>query len=326
MKRSCISLMALSAVVAGVLLPFETPTARASFVFSAPVQMANINTVSCDTSPSITANGLELYFASAHPYGGDLCQSQIWVVTRPTVKDPWGTPKKLDLPVNAGVVTAGPCISADGLELYFYSGRNFLFAGDCRDQLGGYGQTDLWVSKRTTREAPWGVPQNLGPAVNGAYSEMDPSISSDGLSLHFASYRDMNSSGIVFDLYVTTRPTKNDPWGNAVRLPAPIPFTGNQFTPFLSPDGLSLYFSQSSNSRAYDVYVSRRASLTAPWETPVPFTPVNSPLSEYAFTFAPGSSTIYFARSNNWPGVSWPCRQELRLGRRRSLIFLKSFD
>jgi hypothetical protein len=300
MKRSCISLIALSAVAAGVLLPFEAPTAYAVILFSEPVVMPNINTTSCDTSPSITADGLELYFGSCHPYGGDLCHSEIWVVTRPTSNDPWGAPKKLDPPVNSGAPAVGPCISADGLELYFYSGRNFLFAGNCQDQLGGYGQTDLWVSKRATRQAPWGVPQNLGPAVNSEYSEVDPSISSDGLSLYFASYRDMNSSGIVFDLYVTTRPTKNDPWGNAVRLPAPIPIVGNQFTPFISPEGLSLYFSQSPNSVAYDVYVSRRASLAAPWETPVPFTPVNSPLSEYALAFAPGSSTIYFARSSNW--------------------------
>jgi Tol biopolymer transport system component len=185
------------------------------------------------------------------------------------------------------------------LELYFYSGRNFLFAGDCQDQLGGYGQTDLWVSKRATRQDPWGVPQNLGPGVNSESAEIDPSISSDGLSLYFASYRE--SGGTYFDLYVTTRPTKNDPWGKAVKLGAPIPTLGQQLSPSISSDGLSLYFAHAPNPPAtYDVYVSRRASLTAPWETPVPFNPVNSGLSEYGLSFAPGTSTLYFARSSNW--------------------------
>ena len=269
----------------------------ADFIFGEPTIVPNINTSSCDGCGSISSDGLELYIASSHPYGGDDCYSDIYVTTRPTVNDPWDTPTKLGPPVNTDGPEGFPCISADGLELYFSDGWPPIMMSGCGHRPGGYGRSDLWVSKRITRDDPWGEPQNLGSNINGPQIDLCPCISRDGLSLYFHSSTHPNCLA-CFDLFVTKRATKNDPWGPAENLGPPINTGTNEINPFISPDNLSLYFSVGAGT--YDVYVSRRASVTDPWQAPVLFDPVNSSLCDNGLIFAEGCSTLYFARSDNW--------------------------
>jgi outer membrane protein OmpA-like peptidoglycan-associated protein len=66
-----------------------------------------------------------------------------------------------------------PSISLDGQSLYFAS-----------DMPGGFGGTDLYVSKR--EGASWGKPQNLGENVNSAGNEVFPYIRKDN-TLFFSS-------------------------------------------------------------------------------------------------------------------------------------------
>jgi hypothetical protein len=86
----------------------------------------------------------------------------------------FGTPKNLGRTVSSWRGDYNPCISSDGLELYFASWRK-----------GGYGDIDIWVSTRQATEDEWGEPNNLGELINGPLGEFHPSISSDGLELYF---------------------------------------------------------------------------------------------------------------------------------------------
>jgi len=52
---------------------------------------------------------------------------------------------------------------------------------------GGFGECDLWVTRRANKHEPWGKTVNLGPIVNTANDESTPSISSDGSMLYFSS-------------------------------------------------------------------------------------------------------------------------------------------
>ncbi|MHC4751967.1 MAG: hypothetical protein ACYTFW_19095, partial [Planctomycetota bacterium] len=63
----------------------------------------------------------------------------------------------------------------------------------------------------------FGTPVNLGPAVNTSGKEASPSISSDNLTLYF----ETKESG-DWDIWVTTRETTDDPWGEAVNLGPPV--------------------------------------------------------------------------------------------------------
>ena len=172
-------------------------------------------------------------------------------------------PVNLGLPVNSEADEGSVAISADGLELYFVSGRE-----------GGYGEGDLWVAKRATPEDDWGTPENLGPTVNGEGWDAEPAISADGLSLYFESNR-AGGHG-AFDIYVTTRPTKDDPWDPAVNLGATVNTLSSEQTPFVTADGLSLYLG-SDREGGYgdgDMYVATRPTTDDPWGTPVNLGPV----------------------------------------------------
>ena len=115
----------------------------------------------------------------------------------------FGIPKNLGSLVNSGYYDGSPCISSDGLELYFSSNRK-----------DGYGLDDIWVSTRRTTEEQWGEPNNLGELINSSLSEYHPSISSDGLELYME-VLEPDPAGPYYisgGIYITKRATRNDPW------------------------------------------------------------------------------------------------------------------
>jgi hypothetical protein len=155
-----------------------------------------------DAGPSLSADGLSLYFASDRPGGyGDF---DIWVSTRKSKTAPWGQPANLGPTVNSPYYDNHPCISADGLSLYFDSYRP-----------GGQGY-DVWVTTRKTTQHAWGTPVNLGPVVNTSGIELSPSISSSGLVLFF------DSRVVDRDIWMAARSTPDDPWSPAVNPGAPV--------------------------------------------------------------------------------------------------------
>lgn len=88
-----------------------------------------------------------------------------------------------------GYITAHPCVSADGQWLYFVS-----------DMPGGYGGTDVYVSKKEGDS--WGKPTNLGDKINTPGSEAFPYIRKDG-TLFFSS--DGHSSFGGLDIFSTSK-------------------------------------------------------------------------------------------------------------------------
>jgi Tol biopolymer transport system component/predicted negative regulator of RcsB-dependent stress response len=121
------------------------------------------------------------------------------------------------------------CFSYDGLEVYVISDRV--------DTQGGF---DLCVLKRTSIEAEWGSIENLGHVVNSTADEWCASISGDGLTLYFTSDRPGGYGWA--DIWMTTRVSSNDPWGQPLKIPPKVNTTGGDGGPWISPDGLELYF------------------------------------------------------------------------------------
>jgi Tol biopolymer transport system component len=195
-----------------------------------------INSSACEGQPSISADGLELYFADGSystpgPYRpGGYGGSDIWISRRATTNDPWTEPVNLGRIVNSSASDSDPEISADGLSLFFNS--------ECP---GGYGNVDLWVTTRPTKESPWIEPVNLGPILNNVHYDGDPDISPDGLSLFFGSHGDLTGYGSL-DLWLSRRATINDPWAKPVNLGPIVNSVYQDADPTISPDGSILYF------------------------------------------------------------------------------------
>ena len=280
-----------------LLSGLDAPPARADFTFGTPVNIQS-TFPSLDPTPDefidcFSADGLEVYFESAHKGGQG--GSDLWVYKRASVEDDWGPPEDLGPIVNSASTDWGASITVDGLELYFSSNRP-----------EGYGSTDIYVTRRATRTSPWGPPTNLGSKENGSFRDQWPSVSPDGLELYVSSNR---PGGLgESDLYVSTRATTQDPWGDPVNLGPAVNSPSSEIISRLSPDGLLLFF-ESPRPGGFgpwgDGYVARRASRSAPWQPAVNLgpivnaTPFNWPVG------CPDGSALYIVGDPNDDGGNW---------------------
>ena len=227
-KRWAGAILLLAALACVVLT--NAYVAKADFTFGAPTNLGPaVNSKSCEYGVSISADGLSLFFDSDRPDEGHY---NIYVMTRETTSDDWGNCVKLGPAVNSADTEACPCISSDGLELYF-SGVDWQGS---RTEFGG---SDLWVARRESVSGEWSMAENLGPIVNSSSHDVGPCISADGLKLYFDSNR---SGGYArWDIWVTTRKTKDDPWGEPMNL-GPMVNSYEAIAPSISSDGLALFF------------------------------------------------------------------------------------
>jgi hypothetical protein len=107
--------------------------------FDVPVPVAELNSDAHDEKPSILFDGHEIYLASNRLGGaGDL---DLWVSTRQSNGETWGTPVNLGLTINTAFQDRRPALSADGTMLFFDSTRP-----------GGVGGMDLYVATRANKQ------------------------------------------------------------------------------------------------------------------------------------------------------------------------------
>jgi hypothetical protein len=267
-----------------IALAISTNVSKADFTFGERTHLGPvINSPAEDGQPSISADGLSLFFHSERSggYGG----RDIWVAKRATKNENWTTLENVGPPVNTSHRDSGPCISADGLTLYFDS-----------DRPGGTGESDIWVTTRTTKSDPWGTPLNLGPTVNASSYDAYPSVSADGLMLFMQSYRPGGSGG--YDIWMTTRQSKDDPWTTPVNPGSTVNSSVIDGDPCISPDDLVLFFT-SLRSGGYgiaDMYLVRRATIHDSWGAPMNLGPiVNSSPDQGNPSISADGLTLYLA-------------------------------
>src|SRR6266516_2499767 len=112
------ALVVLACLLLGCGTTNVSPSNRPSpAAFRSPVDLGSpVNSQDFDGGPSISADGLSLYFITDRDVvgGGD-----IWVAIRSSTSEPFGPPESLGAPVNSSEDEGSPSISADGLELFF---------------------------------------------------------------------------------------------------------------------------------------------------------------------------------------------------------------
>ncbi len=136
-------------------------------------------------------------------------------------------------------------LSDDGLELYFGSNRP-----------GGAGGTDLYVSRRTSKQEAFGVPERIVELSTMA-DEDDPFIEPDGLTLWF-------NAGP--DILKATRTTRSSTWGPPL-VDAALGTASVEEAPGFTSDGLTVYFdsNRAPSLGLADLWSATRATRTSPF-------------------------------------------------------------
>lgn len=90
----------------------------------------------------------------------------------------WSEPKNMGKALNTFGMESGPFLAPDNKTLYFSS-----------NGLSGYGRDDIFVSRRLDNSwTKWSKPQNLGPEINGRYSDNGFIVTAKGDYAYLAKY------------------------------------------------------------------------------------------------------------------------------------------
>ena len=155
--------------------------AEANGDWSEPVKINLGDTMYNYLYPTLSRDQLTMYFSSDMPNGyGDY---DLWVATRKSVDDDFGTPVNLGGTVNSAGREVFPTLRNDS-TIYFSS-----------NGLPGVGGLDIFRSTKNGRK--WSTPENLGIPINSSYDEM--SIIYYPESQHYMMERGYFSSNRPFD-------------------------------------------------------------------------------------------------------------------------------
>lgn len=229
--------------------------------------------------PVLTADQQQLIFTRRT--GGGANDDEDLVISRKNSRGRWGEPESLSNNINTKLNEGTCTISADGRKLIFTSciGRQ------------GYGSCDLFQSLRIGDE--WTEPKNLGPLVNSAEWESQPSLSADGRTLYFVS--DRRGGAGRRDIWVTTL-NENGQWTRARNVGKPVNTQYDEISPFIHANNRVLYFASNGliGFGGYDIFFSERDS-SASWANPKNLgSPVNNHEDQFSlFITADGKKGYY---------------------------------
>lgn len=288
-RRISPAIIAAAAII--ITAPGHRGFAQSASAWSAPLNLGpTINTTASEVCPFIAPDNLSLFMASDR--AGGTGGFDLMFSTRPNVNSPWGMPVNFGTSINTSGGELCPTLVPGGLSLYFIS-----------DKPGGCGGNDIYVSQRPDLQSAWGQPVNLGCQLNSPQSEMSPSLYTDagGVTyLYFSSNRP-GGPGMT-DIYVSTL-QPNGQFGAPALVEGLNTAFNDQRPNIRVQDGGEIFFESDRTGTvgSSDLYVSTRASASAPWRTPVSLgATVNSASGESRPSISFDGRELYF--HSNRPG------------------------
>ena len=200
--------------------------------------------------PTLAQGGTALYyFTDSGPGTGD---GQIFVVERESPSAPWGEPRLLGPEINRPERdNVYASVTEDGLSIIFSSstdgGENYL-------------NYSLFEATRDSTSEPFGNETFLENISTNEFTEVGPSVSSDGLLLFYVTNR--GGAGTA-ELWAATRASRQEQFTNAMNvneLGLGELNGGNtaEFSPVISRDwpaaGSKLYFAKAFVETDWDIY------------------------------------------------------------------------
>jgi outer membrane protein OmpA-like peptidoglycan-associated protein/Tol biopolymer transport system component len=181
--------------------------------------------------------------------------------------------------------------NSEGAQAISADGKMLMFAA--RDRPDGLGSFDIYVSRK--QKDKW-TPAKGFSAINTEWWDSQPSISSDGRTIYFASNRPGGLGGI--DIWFVR--FEAGKWQPAKNVGAPINTAWDDQTPFIHPDGATMYFTSEGHAGmgGKDLFLSK-IDTSGNWGIPQNLGyPINTKDNEGTVVVSLDGKTAYFGRGN----------------------------
>lgn len=248
-----------------------------------------INTRFDDYTPSVTADGKQLFFTSRRPdvKGGGIDRSgdykyyeNIFVSEWDEGSQIWSAASQVPGDLNTTAYDAVLSVAPDGKSMYVYK-NNASSAGDI----------NFATFIDSTQQ--WSSAEKLGRPINTSWFESSVSITADGQRLYFISERPGGEG--QGDIYVSEM-RGNGKWGKPENLGELVNTPGDEKFVFVHPNGKYLFFASNGHQTlgSYDIF---RCELedgkpTRPINLGYPINTVNE---ESTFSLTDDNQTMFIA-------------------------------
>ena len=230
---------------------------------------------------------------------GDNWVEEFTMSKRENINSKFEEPKALSAPFNLGDNYGGATISVDNKEMYI-----------AKVNPNGMNPQNIDIYKTTYAKSydevkgydtySWSKLESIGDHINTKQGwEAQPSLSSDGKLLFFASARPESVLGPdgkpSVDIYFCERQS-DDSWGNPQNLES-VNTKGSDKTPFMHSDSRTLYFSSNAHRGfgGFDLFFTRQLD-DGTWSEPENLgAPINSEKDEEGLIVTTDGKLAYFS-------------------------------
>ncbi len=255
--------------------------------------MSSVNTENDEYAPVPSIDGMKLFFCGKDRFD-NLGGEDIFEVN---INQSRSTKAKIIQSLSTEYSNEAPlAISADGNSMLLWTSEN-----------GG----DLQRSIRLS-DGGWSNPMSFESPINSPYYEGDAMLSADGKALFFTSTRPggrnfytennfhyFGDDNYPTDIYVCNLKTDGT-WSEPINLGKKINTSYSERTPYLHPDGKTLYFSSEGHPGLGRLDVFKTTRLTndswSNWSTPQNMgKEINGETNDWGFKFSTDGKTVYYA-------------------------------
>lgn len=201
--------------------------------FGLPELVSELDLPMRPSDVALSEDELEIYFRGDGPASSDL-----FVATRTSTDEPFGTPEAL--PFNdPDFADSAPTVRVDGLEILFTRGVD-----------------NVYRATRASRDEPFG-PASLVPELVSPGDTCCPSMMHDGLTIFFD-----RMAGDSWDVYTARRPSVDEPFAEASAV-AEVNHGLDDIDAAISGDGRFLVFSSARGmgGRSWELWIAERDCL-----------------------------------------------------------------
>jgi len=249
----------------------------------------SINALPLQYFPVLTANNQNLVF-TGRKGNGSLYDEDLYISTL-QADSTWSQPQSISANINSPTNEGTCSISADGRTLIFTS---------CL-QPDGYGSCDLYVSYKEGNT--WTKPQNMGKKINSGAWESQPSLSADGRVLYFVS--DRSGGEGKRDIYMVYK-LDCETWCGPYNLGKAINTPGNEVSPFIHANGISLYFASDHHMGmgGFDLFLAEMDQY-GEWKKPTNLGyPINDADNQVSLFVTPNGQTALYSHEYSQGGYA----------------------